>query len=189
MYFLPAVSQTQTSSAGARSGGRVLYVFSRGVMVVPLRLGGRSQESRILGQPAHEVEALDALAGAALDQVVDRRENDRGPAFGGHADVDEVRPLHVVHVRRSLAQTDEALARIGLLEDLEQLVGAGLLLQGDVAGREDAAHERRRVGLEEHLDPRGLLDLGSVAEGGHLLVGEVRLPARVVWLLVWGAVR
>src|SRR5690349_3660378 len=102
MYFLPAVSQTQTSSPLASSRGRVLYVFSSAVMVVPLRLGGGSQKTRIFGQPEHHVEALDALAGAALDQVVDRGEDDRRLSLGGHADVDEVRAFDVVHVRRAL---------------------------------------------------------------------------------------
>src|SRR5262245_38476853 len=51
------------------------------------------EQPKLLFEPVHQVEVLDRLTGRSLDEVVDRREDDRTAAAVGHApaDVAEVR--------------------------------------------------------------------------------------------------
>src|SRR5437667_11765811 len=122
MAFLSPPSHQDTKMNSWECRKRTLVPWCLGGSYPSLGLGRGGEEAGVFGQAAHQVQALDALAGAAFDQVVDRGEDDRRLSLRRDAQVDEVRPLDVVDVGRALAQPDELLAGVRLLEDLEDLV-------------------------------------------------------------------
>jgi hypothetical protein len=136
---------------------------------------------RFLGQSEHPVHVLHRLSARALDEVVDRRDDDDEVLRVRRAEVALVRALHAVELGEP-ARVDlhEALAGVGLREAAEEVLRARPLAptrQGlQVERREDPAEHGQEVG-DEH-DPRrpGLLvDLGDVTVRADRVRAEVLL--------------
>src|SRR5258708_6781126 len=114
-------------------------------MSVPLR---RTLQSSPAVEAEGDVEALDALARRALDQVVQRRGDDRLLSLGRDIDEAQVCVARELGRGRVVDHAREWLAGIELAISVFQL--SHRALQVEVAGREDAAGHRDQMGDEGH---------------------------------------
>ena len=124
-------------------------------------------------EAVHQIEILQGLAGRALHQIVDRRDDD-GAAFdavGEHADMTEIRAAHML--RRGdhalLDDAQEGTVGISLCERRAQIRSRRLAGEPHIAGAKLAARHRRKMRREVDGNgsasgqPELLLDLRHVA--------------------------
>src|SRR3979409_2750658 len=109
-------------------------------------------EAGVFGHSAGHVHRLHAIAGGALDEVIDRAERHDALAarIRREADVGEVRPREQLRLGIAkdatafLHDPDEGLHAVKLPVDLPELLVVERALYVDVRGREDSAHELDR---------------------------------------------
>ncbi|KAG0752286.1 hypothetical protein G6F24_013670 [Rhizopus arrhizus] len=95
-----------------------------------------------------EVEVLHGLGGRALQQVVQGRDHDHPLAARGQGEATDLGAMttgNAADPRRFIHHLDQRLARIGLLEALDDLLAGLHAVQPQVGGERDATEMRRDV--------------------------------------------
>src|SRR5205085_4845112 len=124
-----------------------------GISVKPLMESSRRQtggvERRGLVEPEHQVGILHRLPGGTLAEVVDGADRDRlpGPGVGTDRHLGDVGAGHSPGARQlaGVQHPDERLLLVAVVEDLEELLGAGDARQRCAAGCQQPPGHRRQM--------------------------------------------
>src|SRR5262249_21671363 len=155
-WAYPCSAHCPSQSASSRrrcwcwqsSNSSEIFAASRRTRLRRLRKQRNLFEAGCFRQAEHDIHVLHRLAGGALGQIVERR-NDNGAAgnaIGGHTDKGHVGTAHVPGLRRRAKwqHVDERFRRVNFREVRMKILRRGFAA-ADINGRQDAAIHRHKM--------------------------------------------